>query len=498
MALSLDNIVRISDQIESVGVLRRDFGIGLFFTTDDTLGTGSSRVAVYSNFTGDMADVFPESSEPYKAGNTWFSQSPFPKNLVVGRWIVNDVSARLYGGSGLDSVSSFAALAMTSYFKITIDGVDYEVNPDLSAVSSYADIALEVQNELTGSGASVAVTYSSTNSRFEIVSGSVGAVSTLSYAVVPSTGVDLGVLMLLDQANAVQLDNGADAETIPEALSAILALNDSWYWLMHDNSLFSEDNIESLANWTESGRYMLAVQSSEVGILTPGETSTVAYQLFQQQFSRTFVTYSGSSDYKGVSIAARFSSVNFNAGNSVITAKFKSLPGLLPDDITQTQVAELESKRVNYYTTFATDSIYSEGECCNNSVYIDVRYSLDWYANAVQVEVYDLLRASGRVPQTAQGEASIVAAIDSVSRQALSNGMIAGGVVSEPMKLDIILTTGNSDFDGSLNKGYLIWSQPTSEQSQADRAARKDTAKKVWLKSSGAIHEVEVDVILEN
>jgi hypothetical protein len=66
------------------------------------------------------------------------------------------------------------------------------------------------------------------------------------------------------------------------------------------------------------------------------------------------------------------------------------------------------------------------------------------------------------------------------------------------MKADIIATTGNSKFNGDLPNGYLIWSQPTAAQSESDRAARKATAKKVWLKSSGAIHSVEIALVLEN
>lgn len=498
MALPLDNIVTVSDTIESVGVLRRVFGIGLFFTNDQTLGTGSNRVAVYSNFAGDMADAFAEGTEPYKAGNTWFAQSPFPQNLVVGRWIDTAVSARLYGGQVTTTVSEFAALLATGYVKVSIDGVDYDVNVDLTTVASYADVALAVQNALTTGGASVSVTYNATTGAFNVVSSSTGASSTLSYFGTPSTGVDLAPYLFLSSSLATQLDNGADAETIPEALEAILALNDSWYWVMSDNTIFSQANVQSISNWVETGRYMYSVQSSESAILTTGETSTVAYLLYQEQLQRTFVTYSSSSDYKSVSICARFSSVNFDSANSVITAKFKSLPTITPDDITQTQVSELERKRVNYYTTFATDSIYSEGTTCNNSVYIDTRYALDWFANAVQVDTYDLLRGSGRVAQTDAGEAEIVSVLDGVCRQALTNGMIAGGTVSEVMKSDIIATTGNTSFDGNLTKGYLIWSQPSSAQSQADRAARKATAKKIWLKSSGAIHTVDISVTLEN
>lgn len=498
MALPLDDVIIVNDVIEASGVLRREFGIGLFITPDTTLGTGSNRVAVYSDF-NDLSSTFAEGSEPYKAGNAWFSQSPFPRNLVVGRWINADVAARLIGGTVTTSVSEFAALAVTGYFAILIDNISYDVNVDLTSVASYSDVATTVQNALTTAGASVTVQYDATISGFRVVSGSTGSSSTLSYSVQPATGVDLAPLMSLSSDTASQLDQGADTETIPEAINAILALNDSWYWVTNDNTIFSEENVTSIANYVETGRYMYSAQTSESSVLITGETSSVSYKLFQEQLQRTFMTYSGSADeYKSLSIAARFSSVDFNSANSVITAKFKSLPTLTPDNLSQTQVKELKRKRVNYYTNFATSPIYSEGTAFKNGVYIDTRYCLDWLANAIQVDEFDLLIASGRVPETDSGEASVVSVIDSDCRQAITNGMIAPGVVSEAMKADIIATTGNTSFDGNLNKGYLIWSQPTSAQSQADRVARKATAKKIWLKSSGAIHEINNVLTLEN
>lgn len=498
MALPLDSVVKVVSSIEAVGVLRREFGIGLFFTSDTTLGTGSNRVAVYSGL-NDLSSTFAEGSEPYKAGNAWFAQSPFPRNLVVGRWINSDVSAQLIGGKVTTSVSEFAALADTGYFAISIDNFSYDVNVDLTSVASYSDVATRVQNALTTAGASVTVQYDPTISGFRVLSGSIGSSSTLSYGVQPATGVDLAPLMSLSSDTASQLDQGADAETIPEAINAISALNDSWYFFIMDNTLFNQANVESVSNYIEAGSYMFAGQTSESNVLITGETSSVSYKLFQEQLERTWMTYSGSADqYDSASIAARFSSVNFESANSVITAKFETLPGQTPDDLTPTQAQELERKRVNYYTNFSNDPGYAEGTCFNNSVYIDIRYSLDWFVNAIQVDVYDLLKGSGRVPQTDSGEASIVSVIDGVCRQALTNGMIAPGVVSEVMKSDIIATTGNSNFNGNLNKGYLIWSQPTSAQSQADRAARKATAKKIWLKSSGAIHTVDISVLLEN
>jgi hypothetical protein len=498
MALSLDNIVRVSDSIQAVGTLRRVFGIGLLITNDSSfLGTQSDRIAVYSDFQT-LAKDFADTTEPYKAGQKWFSQSPFPRNLVIGRWIDTDSAAFLKGGTVTTTAAQFAALTNTGNLKITINDTSYEVTPDFTSVTTYADVATVLQTALTTAGATVTVTFDATSTSFVITTTNSGASATINYAVAPTSGVDLSLTLLLTSSTAAALVAGKDAETLVEAFEAILGLNDSFYFVMLDHVISTSQNVIELSDFIETGRYMLSTVTNDTTALNAGETASLAYQLSVKSPARTWMTYNRSNDYSDMSIAARFSSIDFNSANSDLTAKFKQLPTIAPDNLSLAQVQELEKKRVNYYTNFADRAVYSEGVAFNPDVYIDVRYALDWFVNAIQVDVFDLLYASGRVPQTDEGEASIVAIIDNVCRQAKTNGMIAGGKVSEAMRADIIATTGNSKFDGNLTNGYLIWSQPTAAQSESDRAARKATAKKVWLKSGGAIHFVEISVTLEN
>ena len=124
MSLSLDNIVRVSDSIVATGVLRRELGIGLFVTVDNHLGLGADRVGVYSDFST-LARKFPIDSEPYKAGQAWFSQSPFPRNLVVGRWFNEAAGAKLTGCKVTKTAVELEALKGTGKLSITINATPY-------------------------------------------------------------------------------------------------------------------------------------------------------------------------------------------------------------------------------------------------------------------------------------------------------------------------------------------------------------------------------------
>ena len=79
----------------------------------------------------------------------------------------------------------------------------------------------------------------------------------------------------------------------------------------------------------------------------------------------------------------------------------------------------------------------------------------------------------------------------------MRNGGIAPGTLTEQLANVIRTTTGNVDFDGYLSSGYLTNVGSFNDQSQADREARKSPPVSIWLKGSGAIHSLDVNILLE-
>ena len=72
---------------------------------------------------------------------------------------------------------------------------------------------------------------------------------------------------------------------------------------------------------------------------------------------------------------------------------------------------------------------------------------------------------------------------------------MAGGVVNAQTKADIIATTGNQEFNGTLAAGYLIWVERPSQATAISRENRIGRFK-MWLAPAPAIHEVMGDIIL--
>jgi hypothetical protein len=498
----ISKIVRVTDQITGGGVLRREFGLMMFVTKDTSiLGTGSNRILEVAD--ADDADIFAIGTEPRDAMDILYQQIPFPKNCVIGRWIDEDVAAEIIG----DDHSTFLILNAISDGSFVCKGENFEA-VDLTVPGDLAGVASAIQTELrTGSDpdfAAATCVYNVTESRFEVTTGTgVGADQTLTVfsTTDPLVGTDISGLLGLD--SDATLNQGADEETITEAIAAIIILNDSPYFICHDLSIVDFATIDEVSTWVASRSYMYFLDGFETAALVPDESTSVFAQLFAVEPQRIAGVQSQTEDYKALSFAGRYSSVNFDGANTIITGNLKELPGTVADDYTTTQQSALEEKYVNYYAPFfssgspSVNGVYN-GTTMKPNVWIDVRYFLDWAVNAVRVDVFNLLRNSNKVPQTEAGMAAIQGVIEAVMRQAVTNGGIAPGQLSAATILDVQQSTGNSDFDGFLATGFLVYAPGIFTQSQSDRNQRISPPWKVWMKGSGAIQEVDIALIFEN
>lgn len=496
MPNSLNDIVRVTASIAEQGLLRREFGIGLFLTKDQTLGTGSDAIGVFAD-ADDIDSVFADGTEPQEAGNIWFQQDPFPRNLYVGRFFNVADEAKIFGGVH----TTLAALQAISDGSFQMNGEDLTAI-NLSGASSFADVATALQTKLQAATdvnlTSATVEYNAVDSRFEMQNNVTGSTSTLTFASAAASGTDISALIGWTEAVGANLDQGVDAESVADALNRLRDLNSDWYFVMPD-SAFTDEEKREVSDWVEPREYMAPLASSAAAVLTTGETASLFAQLNTLGVDRTFGDYTPAADpYLHVSSAARLSSINFNQANSLINPAFKSRPGINPATLTSTQRTELDRKRVNYFTSFAGDNIYVLGTMFRGGVWQDVRYWLDWFVDAVRVEVYNLLRQSRRVPQTNDGQVAIQNAIELICKQGINNGGIAPGQLSPALTLDIQQSTNNNAFDGFLPRGYLVYWTPLSLQSQADRNARKASPFQVWLKGSGAINSVDISILFEN
>ena len=399
---------------------------------------------------------------------------------------------------GLDTVDINAGVDGIGAGSLTWHGSSISV--DFTGADSYDDVASTLQTALRAVRAAARADLRSATVEFDPVgffrvrlgfdstSGDPYAINGFMADDAQEPASALG----LDSTSGGGIVQGQASEPIEDAMDAISGLDDGWYFVTVDSSITTGADLLSLSRWVQAKTHMLALDVVDEGVLTPNESTSLAAQLSALAQQRTFLVWSRTRDNKALSLAGRLSSVNFEGQNTLITPKFKSLPRTVSDIVTTAQKEELDRKWVGYYTRFGPDAIFAEG-WTQAGDWIDVRYWLDWIISAIQDEVYNLLRQHPtRVPQTAEGLASIEAAIERVCEAGRRNGGLAPGRVSEAVANDIRLAINNPDFDGFLTRGYLVVVGSIADQLEQDRNARKAPPARVWITGSGAMHSATI------
>lgn len=514
MTLSINDIVRVTAVISPTGAARREFGRTLFLTTDKQLSP-QERTRLYTGTDGSKED-FSEGSEPYEAGLTYFEQNPYPKPLIVGRYVNSVESGFLDGGKLTTSIAEFQAITDGSATFILGTVASYNDEPldsynvtavDFSADATFADMASTLETEINTqnpslSGFNIQVTYEALTGDFQLTydEDTAGTIAAISYFTTGPSGTDISGLIGFTEALADELYYSTQPETVKDALDACEDSDGTFYFITTDKTVNDTTDSDDVADWVETAETEYQYSADSVDIAALSESDSTFKRMYDDQVERSFGTWSKTADYKGVSAAGRLSSINFTGSNTLITMFLKDLPRTDVDKtLSANDVEKLKNQRINRYVERSGSPGYEDGFNFKDGVWTDARYFLDWFVNAVRVENYNLLKQTPtHVPQTDGGMAQIVEATNDVCIQSVNNGGLAGGVLSAALTADVKDKTGNQDFDGVLANGYLVYADPITSLSQTQRNNRESSQTYVWLKSSSAIHNIEIAIVFEN
>lgn len=185
-------------------------------------------------------------------------------------------------------------------------------------------------------------------------------------------------------------------------------------------------------------------------------------------------------------------SVNYKASNTAKTMNLKTLTGTAGDKgLSDTYLLNAQANGVDVYgLTGGLSVVYSND---NNGYTDDIENQL-WIKKALEVAGFNYLRQTNtKIPQTEEAMTGLRNAYAQVCEQAIRNGVVAAGT------WNTVVPFGDpEDFKRNIEeKGYYIYSIPISQQSQADREARKAPVVQIALKFSGALHFSDVIVTIE-
>lgn len=220
------------------------------------------------------------------------------------------------------------------------------------------------------------------------------------------------------------------------------------------------------------------------------ETTDIATYLKDRGYTRTFAFHNSSATaFVAPAALGLVSGLNSMQANSAYTATYKSLAGITPEDLSQTQVNFLVDNNANAYCNFGDRYSFTYPFISCGGYHMDEIYFIDAAKFLIQQNVVAMLVGQRKIPQTESGMTTIINTIASACEQLADIGFISGGV----WRGETVQNLKNGD---AMQNGYYIQSGSIATQSQTDRAARRTPTIYVALLSSGAIEHVVIRVFI--
>lgn len=281
---------------------------------------------------------------------------------------------------------------------------------------------------------------------------------------------------------------GAD-ESWVEAITACKAANNSWYavYCAAADGLALADH-QAVATYVESLVASYFYDDDEDADLTDVETDVFSV-IMKLSLKRAFGIFSRTV-YAGAAAMGFAMGANDGTVNSAYTMAYKTLAGVTPDDLNETQVANLQKKNANYYVVRGGSYNVLEKGVTANGTWFDELIGLDQLSNDMQIGCMDVLASTKtKVPYTDAGAMQFVLACNEACENAVARGFLAPGV-----------WTGNSVLDlekgDTLDAGYMCQAEPVADQPASDKALRICPPIYACVLIAGAIHAVVVKVFV--
>lgn len=444
---NLDTIVDVNVEISPLAAARPTFNQALILGQKTVIPI-SERLRQYETIADMLDDGFTNSDPEYTAAALYFAQSPAPDSVWIGR-------------QDLTSIATFELG--------TAAGAGYHVGDILTVVQGGASGGTVKVKTVDGSGA-----ITSLETAMETVGTGYAIANSLATTVVPSGG------------SGATFDVLTVGDSVLSALQACRDVNFAWYACMSCQAVAADH--KAVALWVESASpstvYFYTTDDADTLL---GTADNIFDYLKDRNYSRVLGQYSTDSDYAVAAIMGYAMGQNTGLANSAYTLKFKQEVGIATEDLSSTQISNIEGCNGNLYLSYANYyTIFEQGKMANGQFFDEI-IGLDMLVNDIQLSVMDLLYGNPKVPQTESGVTQIVHAINSACESSVVRGFLAPGEWTGVNVLN--LSTGDY-----LPKGYMVQSESLADQSDADRQARKSPSMYVAIKEAGAVHSVLIGV----
>ena len=448
------------------------FNIGLVVGPTPVIPTvgANSRVRKYLATTyasAMLTDGFTAGDPEYICAQMYFSQSPQPSAIQIGR----------QDGTALKTVVPSAGSP----------GTDYKVGDMVNVSQAGATNGILRVATVGPLGDVMSLTVYSAGTAYHTA---IGAVTTTD-----GDGVDLTV------------DITAIGESALIAFQQCRAVSSDWYAGMVAGAK-DADHVE-IAAWTASQVGTMYFGTTDSPDARDGVIPNVLHTIYGTSNKRCWMQYATTQGvlapnqiYFVASVIGQAMASNTQLANSSYTMKFSGgvpLVGVYTEPgLTIGQIQNIEGQVpsqgpngnlfLNYGNAY---NVLEQGTMMSEGVFFDQVMGLDILAANIQTEIMNVLTSVPKVPQTDSGQQMLIQAVERAANQAANTGFIAPGTWRGQNIIGQV-TTGQT-----FPTGYTAVSPLYKTLSPAQIAARVAPPIYLAIIQAGAVHFVTVEVLVQ-
>ena len=277
------------------------------------------------------------------------------------------------------------------------------------------------------------------------------------------------------------------SETPARALSAVLDVTSDFYGVCLGTVESDADMLildQAISALEKPCILFLPLTGTPAGVVAGGG---LLGTLFSRSSKRTVATYAAAiSDAAAVMGCAM--GLQLASGASSFALCYKTLQGVEPSDLTQTQIDAIQAKNGNVFVSRNYSfHLLEKGTTPSGYRYDEVLY-MDMIAADLQASAVSLLaQNTGKLPQTDDSTAMFINRFSGILAGYTTRNILA----STPWRGPSVGSIQSGDI---IENGFLLWADSYDTQSDADRQAHKAMPIRVALTLAGSLESVVINV----
>jgi len=395
--MSLSDIVTVNISATSRGVSRKSFGVPLV-AAYHTKWMDLYKVYSSSTVLSDMVtDGFTVYDPAYISVRSLVQASPKVPNVVVGRL------STVFEHSGTITVATGTPVAGKIYRLNVISPAGV-----LTAVS-YTAIAGNTESDVATALAALITAIS-------------GITATATLAVISWAADVDGTMWRFTGYDPTLLwyeDTTVDSSLAANLTAIKLAYPDFYGLVLADAQ--SDARITAIAAVTEAEERIFAATTYSTENVS-ASTGNIGAALRTADYFRTYVKYSGD---QTADSGARWMGGQFAKDPGSSTWAYKSLSGVIVDNLNATQISNLETNNTNYYIELNGVPITLNGRMASGE-WIDTIRGRDWLVARLRERQLSLLVNNPKIPYTDAGISILEASVTAQLAEGVSQGYLSG------------------------------------------------------------------------